>query len=416
MPRAWASRVAKPFSLGVVAQGFSAATNFALAVLGGQILGPAGLGRLLIGFAAYIMLLGFLRALVTEPMIARTTEASARADLASRSALTIAFAASLAAAALLALIGLLLPTQVGHGMLLFAPWLVPALVQDTARSIVFRDRTRPSVALSDATWLVAMGAVVPVAVAVDSEWMIVAAWGFGAIAGAAVALKQAGWRPVSLGRAVAWWKQEARPLAGWLGTQALLYNVASYATVLLLAAVLGAAAYGGFRAVQSVFAPLSLLAPALALPGLPMVSRVIREGNRPAIRVAVQYAAMITAVTAVYVGILYFVPAILPFLFGDDFSRFESIIAPVGLWQVLAAPTFGLLLFLKAAQRGRTLLWLGTVNALLYMGLTVALGAAYGVSGAAWGAAISAAAGLVILGFVFLPHFRAPSTDVPQNA
>jgi len=372
-----------------VAQGFSAATNFALAVIGGQILGPAGLGRLLIGFAAYVMLLGFLRALVTEPMIARTTETTTRADLASRSALTIAFAASLAAAVLLALLGFMLPSQVGQGMLLFAPWLVPALVQDMARSIVFRDRTGPSAVLSDATWLVAM---------------------------AAVALRQAGWRPVPLKRAAAWWRRDARPLAGWLGTQALLYNVASYATVLLLAAVLGAAAYGGFRAVQSVFAPLSLLGPALALPGLPMVSRVIREGNRPAIRVAVQYAAMITAVTAAYVSILYFIPAALPFLFGDDFSRFESIIAPVGLWQILAAPSFGLLLFLKAAQQGRTLLWLGTVNALLYMALTVALGAAYGVSGAAWGAAASAAVGLVILGFVFMPHFRAPGADLPQNA
>jgi len=399
-----------------VAQGFSAATNFALAVIGGQILGPAGLGRLLIGFAAYVMLLGFLRALVTEPMIARTTETTTRADLASRSALTIAFAASLAAAVLLALLGFMLPSQVGQGMLLFAPWLVPALVQDMARSIVFRDRTGPSAVLSDATWLVAMAAVVPAAIAVDSEWMVVVAWGCGAVAGAAVALRQAGWRPVPLKRAAAWWRRDARPLAGWLGTQALLYNVASYATVLLLAAVLGAAAYGGFRAVQSVFAPLSLLGPALALPGLPMVSRVIREGNRPAIRVAVQYAAMITAVTAAYVSILYFIPAALPFLFGDDFSRFESIIAPVGLWQILAAPSFGLLLFLKAAQQGRTLLWLGTVNALLYMALTVALGAAYGVSGAAWGAAASAAVGLVILGFVFMPHFRAPGADLPQNA
>jgi O-antigen/teichoic acid export membrane protein len=286
-------------------------------------------------------------------------------------------------------------------MLLFAPWLVAALVQDLGRSVVFRDRTGKSAVYSDAAWLAAMAATAPLAFWVRDEWVVVGCWGVGAVAGACVALRQLGWRPVRLASAVAWWRLEARRLGRWLGAQALLYNVASYTTVLLLAGILGAADYGGFRAVQSVFAPLTLLGPALALPGLPLVSRLHVDAPRRALALAAELAALITTATIGYVGVLYAFPNVLVVFFGHEFAGFQSIVLPIGLGQILLAPAFGLTLFLKAEQRGRTLLWLGTLNAIVYLVLTVALGSAFGLSGAAWGTvgggAVSAAALMVAL-------------------
>ena len=395
---------APSLGFGLLAQAFSAATNFGLVVIAGQVLGPSGLGTLLIGFAAYVLLLGFMRALVTEPLVASSSgrEPSERA-LSANAALTLALVSSVAAAGLVATISLALPTQIGRGMLLFSPWLIPALVQDVARSIVFRDRTGGSAAFSDAAWLVAMAASVPFAFAAESDWAVVACWGVGALAGASVALGQLGWRPIRFGRAVTWWKLDARPLGGWLGAQAFLYNGVSYATVLLLAGILGSSDYGGLRAVQSVYAPLSLLGPALALPGLPLVSRLVVDARSRALRVAAQFAAVITAVTTAYVVAVYAVPDVLSFFFGEEFAEFRSIIIPIGLWQILAAPAFGLTLFLKAEQRGRTLLWLTTFYAVVYLVLTVALGSAFGLTGAAWGAVGAGVASVAALMFIFRP-------------
>ena len=347
------ARNAPTFGYGLLAQTFSAATNFGLVVIGGHVLGASGLGTLLIGFAAYILLLGFLRALVTEPLVASSSggELSDMA-LSARGALTLAAVTSVAAAGVLATMGFVLPTRIGHGMLLFAPWLAPALMQDLGRSIVFRDRTRMSAVFSDATWLATMAMATPLAFEWGTDWGVVACWGVGAVSGAGVALGQLRWRPISVRRAMAWWKLNARRLARWLGVQSLLYNVVSYATVLLLAGILGSSDYGGLRAVQSVFAPLTLLGPALALPGLPLVSRLFVDARRRALRVAAELAGLVTAVTGVYVIALYAVPDVLAFLFGQEFAEFRSIMIPIGIGQLLAAPAFGLTLFLKAAQRG----------------------------------------------------------------
>ena len=395
---------ARSFGFGLVAQSCSAATNFGLTVIAGHALGASGLGVVLIGFAAYIFLLGFVRSLLTEPLITSSAgRDAATRSTGARSAMTIAVAGTAAAAVLLAAISTVVPDRVGRGMLLFAPWLVPALAQDLGRSIVFRDRTGPRMVLSDATWLVTMAVTAPIAVAANSDWLVVGCWGLGSATGAVVALWQIRWRPTGLRRAIGWWKTDARRLAGWLGTQALLYNVVSYVTVLALAGVLGAHDYGGLRAVQSAFAPLTLLGPALALPGLPLVSRLIGPEPRRALRVSAEIAGLITAVTALYVVALYVIPDVLGFLFGPGFVEFRDIMIPIGLGQILLAPSFGLTLFLKAAQRGRTLLWLGTLNAVVYLVLTITLGAVFGITGAAWGAVGMGTVSMTALLFVFRP-------------
>ena len=286
------ARSGRPFGYGFVAQLCSAATNFALVVVAANVLGPGGLGTLLIGFATYVLALGFLRALLSEPLVARSASQDTEAQEAgARAALTLALVAAVGTACVVAIIGLVLPDHIGRGLLLFAPWLVPALMQDIGRSIVFRDRQNRTAVFSDAAWLLVMGATIPLALSSDSDWLITASWGVGGLAGALVVLRQLRWRPTALRTAVAWWKRDAAHLAHWLGGQQLLYGIVSYANVLLLAAVLGTKDYGGLRVVQSIFTPLTLLGPALALPGLPMVARVIQQARRRALRVATKLAS-----------------------------------------------------------------------------------------------------------------------------
>lgn len=400
------SRTTDTFSYGFVAQSCSAATNFALMVIAARVLGPAGLGTIAVGFAAYLLLLGFARGLVTNPLIANSAalDPSERAETA-RFALTVTLAGGLPAAAVLAGAGAVLPAQYGRGILLFAPWLVPTLVQDLGRSIVFRDRRGKSTALSDATWLLTMAVFAPVAFTTGSEWAVVGCWGLGAVAGAAVALRQIRCLPAPLGRALRWWRSEAWPFGRWLLLSATLYGVASYTTVLALAGILGVTDFGGFRAVQSVFGPLTLIGPAIALPGLPLIARAAASSPRRALAITWQLAGVVTLVTLVYLVVVYTFPGLLPFLFGRGFARFRSIMVPVGIAQLLAAPGSCLALYLMARQRGRTLTWVGTLNVFLALALSIVFAASFGLKGAAWAGVVASALGTMVL-FVAIrrPH------------
>src|SRR4029434_4008768 len=102
-------------------------------------------------------------------------------------------------------------------------------------------------------------------------------------------------------------------------------------------------------------------------------------------------------ITAAYVCILYAVPSILELFFGEQVQEFRDIIVPIRLRQVLSAPAYGLTLFLKADQRGSTVFVLGTISAVTYLVLTVGLGAAYGLSGAAWAATATGAVTMATL-------------------
>lgn len=201
--------------------------------------------------------------------------------------------------------------------------------------------------------------------------------------------------PASLRRAVVWWKSEAWPLGRWLLLAGTLYNVAAYVSVLALAAILGSSDYGGLRAVLSLFAPLTLIGPAIALPALPLISRVIATSQRRARTIAWQIAGVTTLATAVYVVILYSLPNLLSFVFGPEFGEFRSIMVPIAVAQLLGAPGVGLTLLLIAQQRGRTLVWVSALTAFSGTAISIALALSFGLEGAAWAGAVSATIGAI---------------------
>lgn len=398
---------------GLVAQTFSSATNFGLVVIAGHVLGPSGVGTLFVGLPAYFILLGLLQALVTTPLVAassgsRTDERAVRA----RSAVTLAFAGLVPVVATVATIGFLLPAELGRGMLLIAPWLLPAVIQDLGRSIIFRDRSGASTLASDAVWLLAMAAALPFVIAIETDWSVVACWGMGAVCACVVVLMQIRWRPIPLLNAIAWWKAEASHLGRWLLLSGSLYHAASYGSVLALVSILSPREFGGLRAVQTAFAPLSLLGPALSLPGLPMVSRLIGPAPKQALLVAGRLGSLIMILTVTYVVVLYSFPDLLRFLFGEGFTEFRSIVVPIGVSQVLLAPIFGLTLFLKAQQRGRTLFWLASLYTLLNVSIAVLFAAIFGLQGAAWATAIAALVYVATIIIVIRPRrLAAPVPD-----
>lgn len=412
---------ARGLGWGLVDQCLSSATNFALFLLAGRALGPSGLGVVLIGFSAYLVALGLQRALVSDPLVSLTSAVGMQDRAApTRSSLTGVLMLASTASVLTAGAGLVVPGDIGRGLLLFAPWLVPALVQDFWRTMLFRDNRASAATLNDALWLVAMVAVFVGAWLLRTDWAVVACWGSGATAGAAFGFVQMRSRPESTQRAWVWWRTKAWPFGRWLGVNGILYSFSSYLTIIVLAAMLGTSALGGLRAVESTFAPLSLIAPAIALPGLPAIARELSKSPAAARALALRFGLVASAVIVTYVLVLGLGGRrLIPMLFGASFAPYTGLVWPIGAGQALAASAIGFVLLLKAERRGGAILIAGAVTSAASLGLASALAWFGGVSGAAWGLAGGSAAGALVMAIAALSGptgRRAEGRRAPDSA
>ncbi len=99
-----------------------------------------------------------------------------------------------------------------------------------------------------------------------SEWGVAASWGFGALVGALLGFAQTRVRPLSLRRSWDTWRGYGWRFGRWLAAETIAYSAGMQAAVFIIAGLLGTAAIGGLRAVQTVFGPITLLAPAVRFP------------------------------------------------------------------------------------------------------------------------------------------------------
>ncbi|MGI8773563.1 MAG: hypothetical protein ACR2KQ_00920 [Actinomycetota bacterium] len=405
-------RSGSTFSWGLFDQGISSLTNLALSVVAGRMLGPAGLGVVFLGFSFYLIMLSLQRSLVCQPLVVTSAVLS---DGKKREATGQALTSTLILGALgtlaMALIGWAFP-GIGAGMLFFALWIVPALVQEYWRSVLFRDERGAAATVNELVWLLVMFGTLPIAISIRTSWAIIAAWGAGALAAALLGFMQTNIKPASGTRSWRWWMQDGWPSGRWLALEATLFNLATRGVVFILPAFLSTSAVGGLRAAQSIFAPLSLLVPAMALPGLPAMVRNLHISMHSARRLASRVSLTLAAVTFVYVVVLGFAgELVLPFVFGSAFRGYESLLAPVGAEQLILAASTGYVLLLRASLAAKLLVW-ARLGLCLASFVLVALFASYaGLDGAAWGLAIGSLAGtLAVWGLArSLPELSAAS-------
>jgi O-antigen/teichoic acid export membrane protein len=387
------------FGWGFVDQTLSSAITLALTILGGRAAGPAGLGVIVIGWTAYLLLLLFQRALVTRPLVSRSAAADRSERLEEgRRGLTATLGLAAAATGAFLVLGAAVPGSIGRGLLIFAPWVGIALVQEYWRALLFRDGRGNAAVVNEATWLLLLGALAVPAWLLESDAAVVAAWGCGAAAAALLGFLQARIAPAPVANAVAWWR-EAWPFSRWLGLESVYYAAGSAAVALVLNAVIGPAAIGGLRAAQSLFAPLSLLTPAITLPGLPAMAKALVRSPTAAFSLARRLSLAVMALTAVYVVFMVTVgSALMPLIFGGSFEQYRELALPIGLWQEIGAAGAGFTLLLTAWQRGKELFVARVVESTAIVVLLAVLAARFGLQGAAWayvGGAALGAAGLI---------------------
>ncbi len=379
---------------GVADQVASSATNFGLSVLAGRLLGSSGLGVVFLGFSTYLLALSFVRGLVMEPFVVATSALNENEQQAATRACTMLVTVAGAATSLLmVIVGLAVGDPLGRSLLIFAPWTGVAIVQDHWRSVLFRDQRGRAAAINDGVWALGMVAMLPIALTYRYDWVIVTTWGVGSAFAALVGIWQIKLRPSGLSNAIAWWRRELRYLGSWLAVQNVVFSAGAQLTVVLLAGQLGAGNLGGIRAVDVVFAPMTLIGEALSFPGVPIVARALAisaaNARRWAWRLSVGASLLVGAYLAIATA---FSRLILSHLFGPEFAVFTAIVIPVALGQLLRTCATGFSILLKADRRVHAI----TVCRGLTTGLALVLGptlaALYGLVPAVWGTEI----GLII--------------------
>lgn len=408
VPSAHETGLRSRIAWGLVDQGASSVTNFGLSVLAARLLGPSGLGVVAIGFSAYLIILGFERALLAEPaVIVSSAKSQAARDGINRSvvAATVMFGC-LGALALLS-VGFSVGGRIGRGLILFAPWLMPALLQDLWRMLLFRDGRGFAAASNDGFWLIGMLLGLPLAWNVRTDWAIVAWWGLGATCGAIGGFIQLRTRGESPRDAWLWAKREAWPLGRWFAAEGAVYTAATQFVVFVVGGLLGTQAVGGLRSVQILFAPFALLGPAIALPGLPSIAGALQRSTEGAWRLALKLTAVLAVLAVGYLlASLAAGERLLSVLLGRNFVRYGQLISPLGVQQVLYASSSGFFLLLKAARRGRALLFYRSVVSLSTIVAVIVLAVPFRLLGAAWGLTSGTAIGSLLLLMLCWPRRR----------
>jgi O-antigen/teichoic acid export membrane protein len=379
----------------LVDQGCSSATNFGLTVVAARSLGPEGLGGVYIGFTAYLVAAGLQAALVRDPLVVATAALPLEErQRATRAATTATLALATGSAIVAAMVGLVLPPGLGRGLVWFAPWIVPALLHDLFRAALFRDRRGLQGARNAVAWLAVMVATLAVAWDLASGWVVVGSWGLGAASGAGLGLATTRAWPARPAAAWRWWQKHAWQLGRWLGGESVFAAANAQLVTLLLGGVLGVAELGGLRAAQSLFAFMTLVGPALAMAGLPALTRTLEESVPAARALAMRLsAAAVVVVTTYLVAVSSFRGEVMTLVFGRDFGTFADLVIPVGAMQLLAGASIGFTMFLKACSEGRKLFWTLVSASASTFAFSVSLALYAGVQGAAWGFTLAAAVG-----------------------
>jgi len=399
-------RTLKPW--GMVDQGLSSVSYLGLSVVAARALGSRGLGILAVGFSAYLFTLAAQRAFVTDPL---TVHIAALPAGGVRSALGRGFATALAGGVLLtvtvALIGWGTGGAFGRGILVFAPWLLPALLQDFCRAALFRADRGAAAACNDGVWVGVMAFVLVLGWGSSSEWTIVTAWGAGAGAGAILGLFQLSMGVPRCSGTRAWWWREIVPLGRWLALESMCIASVGVLVPVIVVSSLGAAAVGGLRAVDAIFAPMTLVGQGLELPWLPELARSWTKSHYRARRQAATVSGIAVVLIVPYLMVVVvFRSDLLAAVFGPAFRSFSDLVAPGAVTQLIFASAIGFFVLLKASRRGRARFAARAVASVVIVSLVAILATTGSLVWVAWGRAIGIGCGEVLAAYLVLGRYR----------
>ena len=120
-----------------------------------------------------------------------------------------------------------------------------------------------------------------------------------------------------------------------------------------MSSILGPAAVGGYRAIETAFAPTSLIGPALGNPGLPMMRTLVERRSHNSWALALKISLLSAALAIAYIVPVVFGRNLVIRIFGTGFKGYESLILPIAIGAIVGALGTGFTLLLIAARKMR---------------------------------------------------------------
>lgn len=398
-------------------QAISSGSNFLVGVLVARFSGLTRFGGYMFAFAIWLVVVGVHRALITEPMIIAGATPRQRHRLLAQgfaAEMVLGVVASVAVGLLGAAFLLFGSSGYGGPLVALAPWLPSLLAQDFWRAMSFQ-QARPDRALANDVLFttVQVGAFLALMAATPyrSVAVPIACWGVGATAGAALGLVTYGIRP-AIGPGVAHLRRHwatSKWLLADFGTQ----YAADQAYLFYLAAELGSAAYGGFRASANLLGPVMVILQAGGNFGLPEASRRLRsEGPDGLRRLAPRLTLGALACVGLYGGVVSLLGGrLLSAVYGPTFGEYGTLLRLAALQYVVASLVFGQGICLKAVGAIRKLWTARVAVTAVSFTAVVALTHRFGLTGAGWAGVVTT---LTLTVAVERVHRRTLRVDAPR--
>jgi O-antigen/teichoic acid export membrane protein len=391
-------------------QGVSSLSNFAVGVAVARVAGVAALGEYSLAYAAWLIVAATHRSLITDPMAIENDVNKPDAGFHMRVGLAAELTLGVASTAVFGVVGFVLLAAGQHAFgivfVSFAPWLPFLIAQDYWRWLAFMKATPGRALSNDAVFDVFQAAVFVLLVAAGqrSSVLAIVAWGSGAIVASLFGLWQFSVRPTMTGgveRIRTRWH-----LSKWLLASSTAASGATQAGTILVAALLGPAGTGGFRAASTlVSGPTNVLVQAGGSIGLPEASRGLHDRGWPGLRRIERVVTLggVLSVGPIVVIVLIFSKQLMGIIYGQKFTSYASIADIVAISLLVSTFRLGAILALKTTKQTRLIYHTTVVALVSSLGLTALLASLFGVIGAAWAALGSAV--IVTLQTVVL-HWR----------
>jgi O-antigen/teichoic acid export membrane protein len=408
--------------LTILDQGVSSGTNFLVVALVTRATGFDGLGAYALVLTVWMATLGIHRAIVAEPIVIGTT--SGRPDT---TVLQRGFSAEvylgLAVGALVVVGGVVAAVLdkavIARTLVVLALVLVPLLLQDLWRFMAFFEG-RPGKALANDSVFgavqISLTALV-MASGRSSTPLFVAAWGLGAVAGAAFGFVQFGVRPHL-------WSGRRQIAEHWGFSRWMLADFATTFTMdnvypLMVLALLGQTRYGVLNGVIKLMGPAAVILQSGGNLGVPGASRAYREHAVAGLtRFSRRLTGGVAASMAVYVVVVFVAGGwLLRTVYNQPAAaNYGGLMRLVGAGYVVWSVAFGALISLRVVQQTRSLWTARLVVSAVSLCSAFVLVRRFGLNGAGWAAVVTAVAGAAAVARVWSTARRRIAATAPPLA
>ncbi|MDQ3986523.1 MAG: hypothetical protein M3280_08515 [Actinomycetota bacterium] len=412
----WGSS-AKRSAWAVADQAVSSITNFALALVVARTVSVREFGAFGLVFASYTLALGIARAISTEPLALRhSTSSGPESRRATGMAVGAALTVALAGSVLSGIAGVAMGSATGRGFIVLAALLPFLLVQDAVRLSLFVNLRERAAFINDAVWAVALAVTLGILFAVRSSPSVpelLIAWGAAAGVAAAVGLAQTGALP-AVASGPSWWRENRDVAPSYVG-EFLATTAGAQFAVYPVGIAAGLVAAGALRGGQVLMGPLNIMFMGAALVAVPEAVRLLNKSPADLRKGCAALSLVLAGTAAIWGFLLTWLPdSIGESLLQDTWAPARSTVVPLALWLCASGPVAGASLGTRvlgrARQNFRTRLGLTVVT----LGLVTAGALWDGARGAAWGLALTTAAGAVVWWVQF--HRALEGHDAPAQA